>query len=745
MKLTSFLLAASSLALLGRADAKKADKGGKEGADDFKCEALNEKCTGYGSQGSCCGGYTCEGNKWSAQCKVDPSLDRSDCIDVWGNGCDNDKEGGCCLGNYCSIESWGSTCKPNPRDTDCSKKNKGPSPAKAPSTKAPSRSTASSTKAPNPATATTLSDVGEGVCLSPNLGDAFSGPTGKNAYSENWPKIGSTNWPKGRDDSVAFFVGGDYYGKTGAEVEGKMVVLGNLKNNGINSMVQVGLGSQIIPNNDQDVILVGGNFENNYGGLVVMQNTNKVKGNIVYKGKKKGDAKIWTNGDIRKDSTLDLSEYEDNLEELKVKSHYWSTLKANGEFIPYYEGPNENTAVFKAGDNNCVQVFNLGNDRFSDLPWGINVQFHPNLKDKTVLINMNSGSDKRAKVTNLANFFDPWDKGHWDFDSGFIGNILWNFHDATYVDLGGGTTGTGEFIGSIIVPNGDLKMGFPGQSGRTIVGGDLTQDRAGSEFHSYPYDPVCALPLPLCGGSQGPLTKALTPGPTKAPTPRPTPAPTPRPTKAPTPEPTKAPTPDPTMAPTPQPSKAPTPGPTARSTKPPVTKAPTSGPTPAPTPAPTPVGASGCGSSGGHPGHTPLGGPSTVTVGLSQPHDNLIVVGEQKNCSDIDFGLTNQWGTNIDYIFVQYTDLENGLPVCEAFKDVSTSWFATFSAKCRRHAAISIVTVTAIDSSFSTSGASLLECCGDNEILGEIRGTDANKVVLSKYVLECCPEKVAYV
>jgi hypothetical protein len=128
-------------------------------------------------------------------------------------------------------------------------------------------------------------------------------------------------------------------------------------------------------------------------------------------------------------------------------------------------------------------------------------------------------------------------------------------------------------------------------------------------------------------------------------------------------------------------------------------------------------------------------------VGVTQPNGNPIVVGEQI-CTEIGFGVTNQWGTNIDYIFVQHKHIQTGTIVCEAFKDVSTNWFATFSASCMKNSPVSIVTVTVVDSSFSTGdSASLLKCCGDNEILGEIAGTMTEKIVRSSYVLDCCPEK----
>jgi choice-of-anchor A domain-containing protein len=341
------------------------------------------------------------------------------------------------------------------------------------------------------------------VCsYAPNLGDEFSGPTGDDHYVGKWPNpqgVPAFGMAYGRDDSVAFFVGRNYYGKSGAEIEGKIVIMGNLVNDGINSMVQVGIGSQVIPNNGQDVITVGKNFETKTN-IAIMQNSAFVSGNIVYKGSLiKNKRNIWTNGQVTEKRNLDLSGYEKALDELKVKSAYWAKLPMNGVYTPYNESPAGNAALFKAGNDDCVQVFNLSQDEFSDLRWGIHVKFDANLQDRTVLINFGSDSNKNVKIKNLANFFDPFGKGHMDFDSGFTASILWNFYDANYVDLGGGSHGVGEFQGSVLVPNGSLMMQFPGQSGRTIVGLDLTQNRGGSEFHSYPFNPPkCNLPLPPC-------------------------------------------------------------------------------------------------------------------------------------------------------------------------------------------------------------------------------------------------------
>jgi hypothetical protein len=74
--------------------------------------------------------------------------------------------------------------------------------------------------------------------------------------------------------------------------------------------------------------------------------------------------------------------------------------------------------------------------------------------------------------------------------------------------------GGAEFQGSILIPNGNLVFKHPGHSGRVIVNGDVTQDYGGSEFHNYPFDPTCSLPLPQCptpGPTPGPFTPTEAP------------------------------------------------------------------------------------------------------------------------------------------------------------------------------------------------------------------------------------------
>jgi hypothetical protein len=154
--------------------------------------------------------------------------------------------------------------------------------------------------------------------------------------------------------------------------------------------------------------------------------------------------------------------------------------------------------VFSAGDDNCIQVFHA--DRF-DLYGiqGIEVEFDSSLEGKTILINvastLNSDTGKRevninhwGKILDTSGGFDR------SFKSSTKASILWNFYDAEVVTLGPGAGA--QFPGTILIPDGDLFFFWPGQDGRTIVGGDVWHEDDGSEFHNYEFDPPCPLPQP---------------------------------------------------------------------------------------------------------------------------------------------------------------------------------------------------------------------------------------------------------
>jgi hypothetical protein len=89
-----------------------------------------------------------------------------------------------------------------------------------------------------------------------NLGPMLSSST---HYQADFPTINddvNQDNPIGRDDSIGFFVKGTYTSKLAAEIEGKIVVLGDfiVEPAGVNSLVVAGIGSGIVPNDDQVIV-----------------------------------------------------------------------------------------------------------------------------------------------------------------------------------------------------------------------------------------------------------------------------------------------------------------------------------------------------------------------------------------------------------------------------------------------------------------------------------------------------------
>jgi choice-of-anchor A domain-containing protein len=224
-------------------------------------------------------------------------------------------------------------------------------------------------------------------------------------------------------------------------------------------------------------------------------------GDVVYGGSLQetgsGKLRVKETREIYQDS-IDTQSYLDMFDELAVKSAYWAQLEPNGILTPALAHSDQNRLVFSAGDDNCIQVFHA--DRF-DLYGiqGIEVEFDSTLEGNTILINvastLNSVTGKReVHIDNWGKIFDT--SGGYDrsFKSSTKAGILWNFYDAEVVTLGPGAGA--QFPGSILIPDGDLFFFWPGQDGRTIVGGDVWHEDDGSEFHNYEFDPPCSLPLP---------------------------------------------------------------------------------------------------------------------------------------------------------------------------------------------------------------------------------------------------------
>jgi len=359
-----------------------------------------------------------------------------------------------------------------------------------------------------------------------NLGYEFSAASNYNGVC--YPAITSLQAGSGpfsqTDDHVAIFVGGDFTERKAAEVEGKVVTLGNLivESKGSGNFVSVGLGSHVIPSTDTDCIIVGGALEA-YKNIQVYNQASWMKCNIVYKGAAKNKNKWKTNGSVRQDPNLDLSFYKDMRYVFEKKSKYWKTLESTGTFSDFW-----GETRLECSNKNEIQVFNFYESDRSFLSEPHTFNFGDDCEGKTILINVHGDGMVNVNAAAMR-----W-KGRQGYNAGgfptcMTESILWNFPDADSVDIGNGKTS--EFHGSILAV-GDVIVSTSGQSGRTIVLGDLMHDSGcGSEFHSYDFNPPIPLPDPddICVFPDDPEARsygAVAPYPTTAPTNSPTLAPT---------------------------------------------------------------------------------------------------------------------------------------------------------------------------------------------------------------------------
>jgi len=333
----------------------------------------------------------------------------------------------------------------------------------------------------------------------PSLGsDHYGMAPGEECY----PKVtsmGSSTDPliNGYDDSVAFFVGGSYTSVASGEIEGNIVILGDFSRgqSGPWNLATAGEGTQVIPHQGGNCVIVGGDFDSP-SRMEIYTPTYKCA--VIVKGNAKNAGTIapgWmTESGFSYGSypNFDLSEYEQQKESLIAKSEYWSTLPATPNAVGVFSSPVFN---FNCSPDDVIQVFHVASSDLSKSGIG-SYLFNKNCNDKTILINVHGTGDYKVQA-KIMNWVDDSGRqqagGHQGFPSCMNSALLWNFHEVDTLTMGGSNGGSDEWQGSILV-NGNLNMYTSGQSGRTMVIGNIVHNSPGSEFHSFEFEPPKPLP-----------------------------------------------------------------------------------------------------------------------------------------------------------------------------------------------------------------------------------------------------------
>lgn len=297
-----------------------------------------------------------------------------------------------------------------------------------------------------------------------------------------FPGINNGPFP-GRDDAINVFVGGDFRIRaSAAEAEGRVVVGGTFDQNkapgasGAYNIGIVGVGSRVPPPEGSDFLVTGGAVTIAGGQSLIAEG-----GVVHHAGPLTGTVTGGTNADPGA-----FSPYEGLSAQLTRASTCYGAAPTTGTAV------NQGYRTLFTGDGtSMIQVFTLDFDIASASGGAQGIEFEGVPDGATVLVNLVGPARRIATYTGEIQ------------DGGQLNSmrerLLWNFPDATAVDIGG----TAQFQGSVLVgnPASNTTLTPPGTNGRFFTTGSLTHGGVGggtgNELHAYPFNgdlPSCSEP-----------------------------------------------------------------------------------------------------------------------------------------------------------------------------------------------------------------------------------------------------------
>ncbi|MEU8460011.1 choice-of-anchor A family protein [Streptomyces sp. NPDC029003] len=307
-----------------------------------------------------------------------------------------------------------------------------------------------------------------------------------------FPPIGSDGSIKGRDNAVNIFAGGQFRVRGRAsEAEGRLVVLGGFDQDklaGGDSRYNVGIvgaGSLVPPPDGADFLTTGGDVTVAAGETLIAD-----RGVVRHAGSVTGTV----TGTLVKDPAA-VAPYAGLRDRLSAASQCYAKVDGRPRPATGTVVNSGSETLFTGDGTSRLQVFNVDADlagargaqqgvRFTGIPAGA-----------TVLVN----------VLGTTRTINTYSGGLVDTDplNAYRERLLWNFPDATTVNL----SGTGQFQGSFLMGNqaSETTVTLPGINGRFFTTGSVTHgsDTAGGggqEFHAYPFTGD----LPDCGPAPEP-------------------------------------------------------------------------------------------------------------------------------------------------------------------------------------------------------------------------------------------------
>ncbi|WP_405488656.1 choice-of-anchor A family protein [Streptomyces sp. NBC_00096] len=311
------------------------------------------------------------------------------------------------------------------------------------------------------------------------------------------PPIGFDGIPKGRDNGINIFVGGDFrVRERAAEAEGRVVVLGTFDQDkvaGASSVYNIGIvgaGSLVPPPDGADFLTTGGNVHIAAGERLISDG-----GLVRHAGTAPGPGTV--TGTLVPDLGA-ATQYTPLSPRLTAASKCYARTDGQHRPTTGTVRNQDGTFVFTGDNTAALQVFEVEADMVGRGGGAIGIRFDRIPAGATVLVNV-YGTNRTINtfsgdITDSANGFNP-----------YRDRLLWNFPDATTLNL----NGSGQFQGSVLVaePASSTTVTLPGMNGRFFTTGDLTHTGiqgggGGQELHAYPFNgslPDCENVAPVRG------------------------------------------------------------------------------------------------------------------------------------------------------------------------------------------------------------------------------------------------------